>query len=46
MSESSRASRPYTTALRRAGSLNQAALSFDMRLWVLKSTYTIPNRVP
>src|SRR4051794_2020471 len=36
----------YTTALRLAASRNQRALSFGMRFCVLKSTYTIPNRVP
>ena len=36
----------YTTALRLAASRNQRALSFGIRFCVLKSTYTIPNRVP
>ncbi len=36
----------YTIELRRAASLNQEALSFGVRFWVLKSTCTRPKRVP
>src|SRR6516162_7162271 len=36
----------YTTALRFAASQNHSALSFGVRFWVLKSTYTSPKRVP
>jgi hypothetical protein len=37
---------PYTTALRLAASRNHEALIFGVRFCVLKSTYTMPKRLP